>query len=354
MPVHPDVHDAGQAPVLPSGQRVAVLAFEGAQLLDVIGPLEVFNAASLLAGRTRMSALYRVLVLSAHGGPIRGSSGLEVGSTPLAEVAPQALHTVLVAGGPGMAEAASDPCLLAWLRAAAVPGGARRIGSVCTGAFLLAAAGLLDGRRAVTHWAHCARLAVLHPTVCVEPDPIFVKDGTVWTSAGVTAGMDLALALVEEDHGRGLALGVARNLVMFLKRPGGQAQFSASLAAQLADDAREPIRAVRNWTAANPSSDLRVEALATRAGMSPRTFARAFAATSGTTPARFVEHVRLDAARRLLEDTALPVETVAGRCGFGSAEVMRRAFGRRLGTAPADYRKRFRRTASFDIEEHAA
>lgn len=185
----------------------------------------------------------------------------------------------------------------------------------------------------------------------VEPDPIFIQDGGIWTSAGITAGMDLALALVEEDNGRTLALEVARGLVMFLKRPGGQAQFSAGLAAQVADDAREAIRTVRAWAVENPAADLCVEALAGRAGMSSRNFARAFAA-SGTTPARFVERIRLDAARRILEDTALPVESIAGRTGFASAEVMRRAFVRQLGVAPTDYRVRFRRPQPTSIEEH--
>jgi transcriptional regulator GlxA family with amidase domain len=200
--------------------------------------------------------------------------------------------TVLAAGGPGVDAAPPDPQLLAFLRAAAAPGGARRVGSVCTGAFLLAEAGLLDGRRATTHWAYAARLAACHTTVRVEPDPLFLCDGGIWTSAGVTAGMDLALALVEEDAGRPLALAVARGLVLFLKRPGGQSQFSAGLAAQVAEEAGAPLRAVLAEIVAEPAADHRVDALAARAGMSPRSFARAFAAAVGVTPARFVERAR--------------------------------------------------------------
>ena len=215
-------------------RRVAILAFPGVHLLDVAGPLEVFAAASLYAARAdrRAPPSYGVSVLSAGGGPVRCSSGLEVGSDPLAKIRPGEFDTVLAAGGPEAEGASRDGHLLAWLREAAALGGARRIGSVCTGAFLLAAAGLLDGRRATTHWAYAARLAAAHPAVRVEADPIFVRDSGVWTSAGVTTGMDLALAMVEEDHGRALALDVARGLVMFLKRAGGQAQFSAPLAAQ--------------------------------------------------------------------------------------------------------------------------
>jgi transcriptional regulator GlxA family with amidase domain len=215
---------------------------------------------------------------------------------------------------------------------------------VCTGAFLLAEAGLLDGRRATTHWASCRELARRYPRVQVDPDPIFVRDGNVHTSAGVTAGMDLALALVEEDHGREVALGVARWLVLFLKRPGGQSQFSAQLSAQLA--AREPIQELQAWVIENVDADLSVEALARRAGMSPRNFARVFTRETGVTPACFVETARVEAARRRLEqEGARGVEAIAAACGFGSAETMRRAFLRRVRVSPSDYRERFQVTA---------
>ncbi len=212
--------------------------------------------------------------------------------------------------------------------------------SVCTGAALLAAAGLLDGRRATTHWAYSDRLARDHPAVEVDPDPIYVRDGHVATSAGVTAGIDLALALVEEDLGREVALTVARHLVVFLRRPGNQAQFSAQLAAQTAR--REPLREIQRYVTEHPSADLSVEALAARAALSPRHFARAFHAETGTTPGRYVDRVRLEHARRLLEDTGDSVEEISRTCGYGSPEAMRRAFVRTLGSSPAEYRRRFR------------
>ena len=215
----------------------------------------------------------------------------------------------------------------------------RRIGSVCTGAFVLAAAGLLDGRRATTHWQLCPRLARDHPAVAVEDDPIFVRDGNVYTSAGVTAGMDLALALVEEDHGHDAAMRIARHLVMFVRRPGGQSQFSAALDLQAAE--RRPIRDLQAWIAGHPSGDLSVEALAARAHMSPRNFARVFRDEVGQTPARFVERVRVEAARRLLEESGAGLERVARECGFGGADSMRRSFLRVLRVAPSEYRGRF-------------
>ncbi len=228
--------------------------------------------------------------------------------------------------------------LVGWLRAHA--GRAERLVSVCTGAFLLAEAGLLDGRRVTTHWASCDTLAERFPGVRVDPDPIFVRDGHVATSAGVTAGIDLALALVEEDLGREAALTVARYLVVFLRRPGGQAQFSAQLRAQSAR--REPLRDLQGWISDHPGADLSVEALAERVGLSPRQFARAFTAEVGVTPGRYVDRVRLEAARRLLEDSSRGIEQVARDCGYGTPEAMRRAFLRVLGVSPAEYRRRFR------------
>ena len=216
--------------------------------------------------------------------------------------------------------------------------------SVCTGAFLLARAGLLEGRRATTHWSACAQLASRYPGVEVDPDPIFVRHGPVITSAGVTAGMDLALALVEEDLGRELALEVARWLVLFVKRPGGQAQFSAALAAQAAG--REPLRELQDWIPGHLEADLSVPALARRACMSERNFARAFRHETGLTPAAYVELTRVERARMELESGELPVEVVARRAGFGTVETMRRAFRRRVGVSPADYRQRFRRSAA--------
>jgi transcriptional regulator GlxA family with amidase domain len=228
-----------------------------------------------------------------------------------------------------------------------VAAGARRTCSVCTGAFLLASAGLLDGRAATTHWAFCAELARCHPRVCVEPDRIFVRDGTIMTSAGSTAGMDLTLALIEEDHGPDVARTVARWTVMFLQRPGGQSQFSERLA--LPGTIASPIRLVLDAIVAQPAADHRLAQLAKCAAISERHLRRMFVDQTGTTPARFVERVRVEAARERLERTATPIETVAASCGFGSPETMRRAFLRVLGVGPSDYRARFRSTDRHEL-----
>ncbi|HET6606461.1 MAG TPA: helix-turn-helix domain-containing protein, partial [Rhodopila sp.] len=247
-----------------------------------------------------------------------------------------ALDTLLVAGGPGVGGACSDSDLVGWLRDRSRH--ARRVVSVCTGAFLLAAAGILDGRRAVTHWSYCAALSRQYPAVRVETDPIFVRDGPVWTSAGVTAGIDLALALVEDDLGRDVALAVARYLVMFLKRPGGQAQFSAALSLQAADDR---FGALHDWINAHLAGDLSLPVLAERAGMSNRSFSRHYTESTGVTPGRAVERLRVEAARRMLAETATPVKRISQKCGFGSEETMRRSFLRLLSATPQDYRARF-------------
>jgi transcriptional regulator GlxA family with amidase domain len=247
------------------------------------------------------------------------------------------IDTLLVAGGDGVLAAAADPEVVRHVRRLAR--GARRVTSVCSGAFVLAEAGLLDGRRVTTHWRRCAQLAERYPAVTVDPDPIFVRDGDVWTSAGVTAGMDLALALVEQDRGREVALAIARQLVMYVQRPGGQAQFSAALQAQRAD--RDVLRELQAWLPDHLDDDLAVAALARRVAMSPRHFAREFTAEGGVTPARHVEDLRVEAARRLLESTRRGVEDIAAACGFGTAETMRRAFLRSVRVPPADYRRRF-------------
>ncbi|MGW5770729.1 GlxA family transcriptional regulator [Streptomyces longwoodensis] len=311
-------------------RTVLVVLFDGVQSLDVTGPLEVFAGAERHTPGT-----YRIRTASLDGAPVRTSSGLTlVPDGPLAGARDP--HTLLVPGGEGTR--APDPELTAWLRAHGPR--ARRLVSVCTGAILLAGAGLLDGRRVTTHWSYCAKLARDHPSVTVEPDPVYVRDGHVATSAGVTAGIDLALALVEEDLDRDTALTVARHLVVFLRRPGNQAQFSAQLAAQTAR--RDPLREVQRWITEHPADDLSVEALAARARLSPRHFARAFRDETGTTPGRYVDRVRLEHARRLLEDTADGVEEVSRASGYGTPEAMRRAFVKALGTPPAEYRRRFR------------
>lgn len=310
---------------------VLVVLFDGVQSLDVTGPVEVFAGAQHVTGAPDP---YPIRTASLDGAPVRTQSGLRLAADSSLDDAPRP-HTLLVPGGEGSLD--PDPRLVDWLRVHAPR--AERLVSVCTGAALLAAAGLLDGRRATTHWAFCEDLARDHPAVDVDPDPIFVRDGKIATSAGVTAGIDLALALVEEDHGRDAALVIARHLVVFLRRPGNQAQFSAQLAAQTAR--REPLREVQQFITEHPAADLSVDALAARARLSPRHFARAFRTETGTTPGRYVERVRLEHARRLLEDTGSGVHEVARAAGYGTPEAMRRAFVKALGTPPAEYRRRF-------------
>jgi transcriptional regulator GlxA family with amidase domain len=246
------------------------------------------------------------------------------------------LDTLMIAGGAGVEAAAANPTLVDWVRRRAKQ--ARRVASVCSGAFLLAASGVLDGRRAATHWSCCAELARRFPKVRVEPDPIFVRDGSVWTSAGVTAGIDLALALVEQDLGRTTALAVARYLVVFLKRPGGQAQFSAALSLQAAED---KFGVLHDWINGHLADDISLPVLASQAAMSERSFSRRYAAATGLTPRRAVERLRVEAARRLLSESRLPVKRISQRCGFGSEETMRRSFLRLLAVTPQDYRARF-------------
>jgi transcriptional regulator GlxA family with amidase domain len=309
---------------------VLIPVFDGVQSLDVTGPLEAFT----IAGG------YEIRTASLGGAAVRTTSGLRI--MPDADLreaglrGDSALDLLLVPGGAGARR--RDPELVGWLRENAPK--AARLASVCTGAFLLAAAGLLDGRRVTTHWSQCERLAEQYPEVIVDPDPIFVLDGAIATSAGITAGIDLALALVEADLGRAIALRTARALVVFLRRPGSQSQFSTQLSAQLAD--RQPLREVQQWIADHPAADLSVETLAERANLSPRHFARAFAAEVGMAPGQYVDRTRLETARRYLEDSAAGVAETARACGYGTPEAMRRAFIRTLGVSPVEYRRRFR------------
>lgn len=312
-----------------------MLAYPAVQLLDVAGPVQVFASANDLVVSAGGPPPYLLNVVAQGGEGATASAGVTLSAGPLTKDG-DTVDTLLVAGGEGAQAAAENPLLVNWVRQRATR--ARRVASVCTGAFLLAAAGLLDGRRAATHWKYCAELARRFPAVHVEPDPIFVCDGSVWTSAGVTAGIDLALALVEEDLGRSLALAVARYLVVFLKRPGGQAQFSAALALQAADDR---FGALHDWINSHLSDDLSLAVLAERAGMSERSFSRHYAQATGQTPARAIERLRVEAARRLLSESRTPVKRVAQRCGFGSEETMRRSFLRLLAVTPQDYRSRF-------------
>jgi transcriptional regulator GlxA family with amidase domain len=310
---------------------IALVVYDDIQLLDLAGPADVFDAASRLTGGS-----YELIVTAARGRAVRASNGVRVAlDAQLSDVA--AVDTIMVAGGWGSEAASQDAALLREVQRLAAT--ARRTTSVCSGAFVLGAAGLLQGRQATTHWAFCDELQRRHPAIAVEPDRIFVRDGTIATSAGVTAGMDLALALVEEDHGADVARTVARWLVLATQRPGGQSQFSERL--QVAVMPTSPIRDLVDAIVAQPSADHAVPTLAERAALSERHLARLFAEHTGTTPARFVERVRVEAARDLLERSGLPVEAVAREVGFGSAETMRRAFLRVLDVNPASYRARF-------------
>jgi transcriptional regulator GlxA family with amidase domain len=319
-----------------SVRLIDVLAYPAVQLLDVTGQVQVFASANdIVAGAGGVEPPYALRVVAPGGRGVTASAGLELSAGPLTPIG-ERLDTLLVAGGEGAEAASADPALVDWVRGRAAE--ARRVASVCTGAFLLAAAGLLDGRRAATHWKYCAELKQRYPAVCVEPDPIYLCDRGVWTSAGVTSGIDLALALVEEDLGRSVALAIARYLVVFLKRPGGQAQFSAALALQVADD---KFGALHEWINGHLAGNLSLSVLADRAGMSERSFSRRYAEATGMTPARAIERLRVDAARRLLSETRLPVKRIAQRCGFGSEETMRRSFLRLMVATPQDYRARF-------------
>ncbi|HYH58320.1 MAG TPA: GlxA family transcriptional regulator [Thermoleophilaceae bacterium] len=327
-------------------RRVVIVAFPRVQTLDVVGPTEVFSIADRLANREA----YTVEVVASSADALTTGSGLRLLPHRTLAATRGPIDTLLVAGG-GVREAAQDERLVRWLRSAAAR--TRRVGSVCTGAFLLAEAGLLDGRRATTHWAACDELARRFPSVEVEEAPIYVRDGDVYTSAGVTAGIDLALAMVEEDLGAAVARDVARWLVLFLRRPGNQAQFSAGPAWRPAE--REPLRELQAWIADNLTADLSVAALAERAFMSPRNFARAFRREVGMTPAAYVESARLERARAELEGGEASIEAVAATSGFGTVETMRRAFQRRFDVNPAAYRSRFHtRGGQHHADRHSA
>lgn len=304
-------------------------------MLDVTGPFQTFAHANRVLTEAGGPPPYALTVVAPIAGPIVSSSGLAV----MAEALPPAdlaLDTLIIAGGSGVDAARADHALVEWVRRRA--GVTRRVASVCTGAFLLAATGLLDGRRATTHWSRCADLAAEFPAVRVEDDPIYVNEGAIWTSAGVTAGIDMALALVEADLGRTVATTVARYLVVFAKRPGGQAQFSAELALAGRDATFDELH---DWMKRNLRGNLAVPALAEQAGMSERSFLRHYRQVTGMTPARAVERVRVEAARQALGETGLPLKRIARDCGFGSEETMRRSFMRTLAVPPHTYRERF-------------
>jgi transcriptional regulator GlxA family with amidase domain len=320
-------------------RRVVFLAYDGLQPLDLVGPHEVFSAANLLLDHeNRSSARYELVVVSEFGDAIRSESGLGLATVKWSEAGE--IDTLIVPGGMSAVDSGPSIDAVHWLRS--VSPSCRRVCCVCTGAFIAGRAGLLDGRRVTTHWSAAKRLAAAYPKVEVEPDAMYINDGKFWTSAGVTAGIDLALALVEADHGRDLAQLVARWLVMFLRRPGGQTQFAATTWTK--PPSTVSLRHVQEAIVLNPSADHCVAALAARASMSARTFQRLFTAEVGEPPARHVERIRIDAARHLLESTAEGLLGIAKHTGFLNPETLRRAFVRQVGVSPDDYRKRFSKT----------
>jgi transcriptional regulator GlxA family with amidase domain len=321
-------------------RAIAMIGFEGIQVLDVTGPLEVFSRASRLLVEQGIADTppYHVVLAAREAGPVNSSAGLAVVARCAWRNLPS-VDTLLVSGGIGVDRALEDHELIEWLRTQAPR--ARRYGSVCTGAILLARAGLLRNRRVTTHSSYFSQLSALEPTAQVDTDAVFVRDGALWTSAGVMAGMDMALAMVEEDWGRKLALEVARMLVMHAKRHGGAPRHSAALEAQ-EKGANGRFGRLAGWIAANLEAELSIEALARQSDISPRHFARLFHDELGTTPAKFVEGIRFEAAQQLLADGDKTLETIAARCGFGSAETLRRVFIRRTGVSPATYRARLR------------
>jgi transcriptional regulator GlxA family with amidase domain len=313
-------------------RKVLILGFPGIQALDVVGPFEVFTAASVLLGGG-----YDVALSSVDGQPAATPMGLQLVASRLPDPR-DAVDTVVLPGGGGVDAARANAEIIRWIRAVAAT--ARRIVSVCTGAFLAAEAGLLDGCRATTHWAFAGRLAREFPAVAVDPEPIFVHSSEkVWTAAGVTAGIDLALSLVEDDHGTEVAQTVARWLVLYLRRPGGQTQFAAPVWMPRAR--RAPIREVQDAIEAEPGAGHSITELAHRAAMSPRHFTRVFTDEVGEAPGQYVERIRTEAARRQLEETDDTIVAIAARCGFGTPETMRRNFLRRVGVSPDQYRKTF-------------
>ncbi|WP_332851312.1 GlxA family transcriptional regulator [Duganella sp. S19_KUP01_CR8] len=316
--------------------RVVLLAYDDMNLLDLCGPLQALATASK-RHTGKGPALYETIVASADGGMITTSAGLPVMTVAIATLDGLAIDTLIAPGGCKGQEYYAPPALVNWIvRQAPL---VRRLCSVCTGAFLLAAAGQLDGRRATTHWEWAGRLQSQHPGIDIDADKIFIQDGSVWTSAGVSAGIDLTLALIEEDYGHHVAIETARQLVMFIKRTGGQSQFSVPLAAQAHEGGR--FDDLHAWVAANLHDNLTVDRLAEKAGMTPRTFDRTYASQMGRTPARMVEAMRLEAACRALEKTMLPLKTIAANTGYMEEQNLRRVFQRQLGVSPSQYRSRF-------------
>lgn len=314
-------------------RNVVFLVYPGVKLLDLAGPLQVFNDAQQGVG----NCAYRTSIVSVQEEDVRTDTPVKL-QPKTATGWKEPIHTLVVVGGQGAQAASRDTNVIDTLKVMA--GKSSRIASICTGAFLLGATGLLNGRKAVTHWQYCNDLARDYPAARVDPDSIFTRDGHIWTSAGVTAGIDLALALVREDLGREASMRLARELVVFAVRPGGQNQFSETLHSQVLDQSNR-FDELHSWLQDNLKKDLRVEVLSDRVGMSPRNFARQYLVSTGCTPAKTVEAMRVEAARRYLEETNVNVARVAELCGFRSDERMRKSFIRKLGVSPHDYRIRF-------------
>jgi transcriptional regulator GlxA family with amidase domain len=324
-------------------RRIGFLVYPECEILDVCGPFDAFHWADHWLRRFGKTSepTYECILLGAAPGPVRTMGGIEIVATHSYRDIGDSLDTLVVAGGLGMEQACNDPSLVEWVRSMSPR--VRRVASICTGAFILAAAGLLKNRRATTHWMFSELLAATYPSIQVDSSLIFARDGNIYTSGGITAGIDLALALVEEDLGREITLAVARTMVVFPHRPGGQSQFSAYLDVREVKN-RPDIGELQAWMLGHPGGDLSVPALADRMAMSPRNFSRLFHSETGETPAQFAERARADAARCKLEQTVLPIETIATECGFGNAERMRRTFQRLFDSSPVDYRARFRST----------
>lgn len=315
--------------------RMAILTVPSVQMLDVAGPMDVFSEAN---AQLRDPNAYQMKIVGMSPEPVRALNGTRFLPDMTIDSSLEGFDTLMVAGAPGIREYESHPALIEWVAREARH--VRRIGSVCTGALILAHAGVLNGRRATTHWNFAGRLAATFPEIKVEANTIFVKDGPVYSCAGVTASVDLALAMVEEDHGRSIALRIAKQLILFLKRPGGQSQFSVHLETQVAEIG--PIRDIHEWILDNIAGDLSIEALAARAGMSSRNFARLFKRETDMTPGDYVEATRVEVARRMIEEGSIPLKRVASLCGFTDQNGLRRAFMRRIDVTPVEYREQFR------------
>lgn len=321
---------------LQAPRKVVIVVYEGAKLMDIAGPMQAFCDARFDNGR----AAYQVNMVSEAGGLVTSDTGLKLETARLGKNVLRSVDTLLVSGTDLTISPAGTASLLTLMTK--FLDWPRRLGSICTGAFILAKLGVLDGLEATTHWAFCSRLQREYPGVIVKPDAIFVTSGRVWTSAGVSAGIDLALAMIEDDLGHVAALNVARGMVLFLKRPGGQSQFSVELQRQMHDE-RGRFDDLHHWIRSNLDADLSIPELAAEAGMSPRNFSRVYLRETGESPARAVANYRIEAAVRLLEATDNPVKVIASRTGFGDDERMRRAFVKTYGVSPQDYRNRFGR-----------